>query len=213
MELHAERKLAVRTRRTQEERRATSRAVLIDSAIRHLRERGLSATNMAEIAADANLTRGAIQHHFANRADLIFAVVSELDGRLAAAFDGFTLPNDMGAVDRVAALFDLIATLTLSADSVAVYDLWTAGRSDPELRGRMVELQRPLTERFRALWRRTLDGHVPPHLIELCIGMVLTMSQGASMALLFGQEPEATGATLRSTRAMLLEFMGRSMTA
>jgi AcrR family transcriptional regulator len=196
-----------RIRRSQEERSATSRAGLLDSAIRLMRERGIAATSMSEIAADANLTRGAIQHHFSSREELILAAVRELDDRLSQAFERYSVPDGVRGIDRVAALFDQVTALTVSPDAIAVYDLLSASRGDPALKDRTLELQRPLTQQFREFWRRNLDGHIPAPLIETSLEITLMMSEGAAMAQLLSQTSDTIGRTMADTRTMLLEFV------
>lgn len=195
-------------RRSQEERSSNSRASLIDSAIRHMRERGIAATSMTEIAADANLTRGAIQHHFSSRTELILAAVRELDDRLSQAFDGYSVPVGVYGLDRVAAVYDHVVALTASADAVAVYDLLGASRGDPVLKHKTVELQRPLTEKFRQFWRRNLDGHIPREVVEVSLDIALLMSQGVAMAQLLTQPPAVIDRTMAEFRVMLLESIG-----
>lgn len=196
-----------RIRRSQEERSATSRAGLLDSAIRLMRHRGIAATSMSEIAAEANLTRGAIQHHFSSREELILAAVRELDDRLSQAFEGYSVPDGIRGIDRVAALFDHVTALTVSPDAIAVYDLLSASRGDPALKDRTLELQRPLTQQFREFWRRNLDGHIPAPLIETSLEITLMMSEGAAMAQLLSQTSDAISQTMADTRIMLLEYV------
>jgi AcrR family transcriptional regulator len=207
MMMHAPQSKAPRSRRSQEERSAASRARLIESAIRCMRERGLAATNLIEIAASANLTRGAIQHHFNSRAELILAAVRELDERISRSFDEHSVPAGITGVERVATLFDDVVALTASEDTVAVFDLWSASRGDPELKTRVLELQRPLTDQFRELWRRNLEGHLSSTLIDASFGIVLMMTQGIAMAQLLKQPPDIVDQMVVDTREMLLEHI------
>ncbi|MEJ7935043.1 TetR/AcrR family transcriptional regulator [Sphingobium sp. AN558] len=198
---------AAKPRRSQEERSAASRASLLESAIRHMRERGLAATNMTVIASEANLTRGAIQHHFSNRAELLLAVIGELDARISRAMDDYVLDADVTGLDRLIKVLDKVIALTSSDDNVAVYDLWSASRSDAALGAETLELQRQLTEQFRGFWRGNLEGHIPEDLIDASFDVTLTMSQGAAVAQLLNQSSETVDRMLAATKAMLLEFV------
>jgi AcrR family transcriptional regulator len=71
-------------RRTQAERRAATRAALLTAARELFAERGYAATGRDDIAARAGVTRGALYHHFANKAEAFEAVVDELDAELLA---------------------------------------------------------------------------------------------------------------------------------
>ncbi len=57
------------------ERIAATRAALLDAAHGLFVERGYAATSTPEISAAAGLTRGALYHHWADKADLLRAVL------------------------------------------------------------------------------------------------------------------------------------------
>jgi AcrR family transcriptional regulator len=70
-------------RRTQAERRAESRARLIDAAIELLGTRGYAGTSLAEIGALAGLSRGLVNHHFGTKEACMEAVVVTIRNRVA----------------------------------------------------------------------------------------------------------------------------------
>ena len=85
---------ALRARRSQADRRAETRAALLESAARRLARYGYGDLNLAEVAREAGYTRGALYHLFADKEDLALAVVSwvgqtweEQVGSLAASHD------------------------------------------------------------------------------------------------------------------------------
>jgi AcrR family transcriptional regulator len=61
--------------RTQQERRAATRSALLASAVSAVLETGASAS-VATIAREAGVSKGALQHHFDSKNDLLVAVVS-----------------------------------------------------------------------------------------------------------------------------------------
>jgi len=65
-----------RPRRSQAERRAETRAALLEAAARGLSRNGYSDLNLAEVAAEAGYTRGALYHLFEDKEDLALAVVA-----------------------------------------------------------------------------------------------------------------------------------------
>jgi AcrR family transcriptional regulator len=69
-------------RRTQAERRATTRRALLDAARSLFAERGYHGTAAEEIVQRAGLTRGALYHHFEDKKDLFRAVVDEIEGEI-----------------------------------------------------------------------------------------------------------------------------------
>ena len=65
-------------RRTQADRRAHTRAALLDAAARGLSRDGYRGLNLAAVAAEAGYTRGALYHLFANKEALALAVVGRV---------------------------------------------------------------------------------------------------------------------------------------
>lgn len=63
------------TRRTQAQRRATSRSALLEAAARGLSRCGYSNLVLQDVAAEAGYTRGALYHQFAGKEELALAVV------------------------------------------------------------------------------------------------------------------------------------------
>lgn len=74
-------------RKTQEERRETTRRALITAARRQFAENGYAVTNTPAIAAAAGVTRGALYHHFADKQALFEAVVEEEHALLSLAIN------------------------------------------------------------------------------------------------------------------------------
>ena len=73
---------APQPRETQAARSARTRGALLDAARRLFAEKGFAATGREEIAGQAGVTRGALYHHFASKAELAAAVVDQLEGEL-----------------------------------------------------------------------------------------------------------------------------------
>ena len=62
-------------RPTQAERRARTRAALLESAARNLSRYGYGNLVLEQVASDAGYTRGALYHQFADKEDLTLAVI------------------------------------------------------------------------------------------------------------------------------------------
>jgi TetR/AcrR family transcriptional regulator, acrAB operon repressor len=78
-------------RRTKEEAQETREQVL-DAAEQVFRERGVGHASLAEVADAAGVTRGAIYHHFASKAELFEAMLARAEMPLDAAFDTPQVP-------------------------------------------------------------------------------------------------------------------------
>lgn len=113
------------TRRTQAERSASTRALLISAAIASLNERGWAATTSVEVCARAGVTRGAFVHHFESLPDLLAAALRSIydDAPVPAG------PPPATLAEAIDATWDAIANRHFKA----VIEAWLAMTNDPEL--------------------------------------------------------------------------------
>jgi AcrR family transcriptional regulator len=72
-----------RARRTQSERTAQTRAALISTARRLFGAEGFADVGAERIAREAGMTRGALYHQFADKADLFAAVLDQVEAEIA----------------------------------------------------------------------------------------------------------------------------------
>ena len=141
------------TTRTQAERSATTRQALLDATIRCLVEEGYANTTTARVAELAGVSRGAHLHHFQTRSALVAAAVEHLRVRraeeLMAAADA--LPS---GPERVTQALDLLWRSYTSPLFQGALDLWSAGRTDAELRSHLVKIEREFDRQTMQLARR-----------------------------------------------------------
>ncbi|MFF5991794.1 TetR/AcrR family transcriptional regulator [Prauserella flavalba] len=127
-------------REPRQERSRTTRRRLIDAAVECLAELGWHGTTMSVVAERAGVSRGAAQHHFPTREDLVVAAVGylgdeqieELRERAAALPAG---PSRALPVARM--LLDLYTGEKFRA----ALHLWVAASTDAALRAVLVPLQ------------------------------------------------------------------------
>lgn len=81
-------------RRSNRQRTAETRAALIEAARSLFVEKGYAETGTPEIVTAANVTRGALYHHFADKADLFKAVVEQEARRVAAQIEMESIDAD-----------------------------------------------------------------------------------------------------------------------
>lgn len=88
------------TRSRRPEQTADTRQVLLAAARRRFAEQGYAATGTEEIVADARVTRGALYHHFRDKADLFRTVMEQVATEVAEQLvagelaRGAELPSD-----------------------------------------------------------------------------------------------------------------------
>ena len=176
--------------RTQAQRREQTRTALLDATIDSLVEVGYARTSVQEICARAGVSKGAVQHHFTAKAELMAAAVehltTKLRRRLAASLD--ELPGCGTGGTGVAAAIDLLWAGYSGTLSTAVTELWVAARTDPELRAAI----RPVD---RALGRATLEhvtqvaGELPPERAEMLFWLTVNLTRGLALDAELGGDP------------------------
>src|SRR4051812_19283772 len=141
---------AAEPRRVQE-RSLAPKAALLDAAIDSLVERGYAATTTIETARRAGVSRGAQQHHFPTKAELVATAVEHLFDRRRAEFIEALDAVDPGA-DRLDTGLDLLWSMFQGPAFVAWTELWVAARTDPELRDTVVAVERRFTAETRTMF-------------------------------------------------------------
>lgn len=170
---------AGRGHRTQAQRREQTRTALLDATIDCLVELGYPRTSMQEICARAGVSKGAFQHHFAAKTELMAAAVEHLTTRLKQQ----RVPEVEGLPPgpaRVAAAIDLLWESYSGTLATAAMELWIAARTDPDLRAAI----RPVD---RALGRSTLEqvaalsGEVPRDKVETLYWLTVNLTRGLAL--------------------------------
>ena len=133
------------TRRTQGERTAQTRAALIAAARRLFGAEGFAEVGAERITREAGMTRGALYHQFAHKADLFAAVLDQVEAEIAERVAGAVAGYDPA---------DTTGMLLAGADA------WLDASSEPDLQ-RIVLLDGPSVlgwDRWREICLRHTVG-------------------------------------------------------
>jgi AcrR family transcriptional regulator len=131
-----------RTRRTQAERRAATRAALLDAVIDCLAEEGYAKTTTRRIAERAGVTPGALQHHFATKAELLGQARRHLGTKIAQEMLGGGSADIPSIQARAEYLLDYWWGLLKGPGFQALVELWVAARTDIALRETLIDAER-----------------------------------------------------------------------
>lgn len=172
---------ADKQRRTQEERSTETRARLIDATLDLLVERGYALATTSEIAGRAGVTRGALNHHFSGKDDLIVQSVSHL------------LHSWIGEIRQVAELVKA-GSLSLSDFVDRMWELFsgklflvtlehvTAARHNPYLREQLVSVTREFHTALDGTWQDFFDGTgLQKPEVEAAFNATLCLMRGMSL--------------------------------
>jgi AcrR family transcriptional regulator len=125
-------------RRSQTERREATRRQLLDAAIDILFEKGFNSATLVAVAKRAGVTRGAVQHHFGNKDDLVVAVIDEISTRLPVDI-GAEVSLERSVAERVQAITDHYWRVINSRTFVAAMKIQLATVDDPPVHARIRE--------------------------------------------------------------------------
>lgn len=198
-------------RRTQEVRSKEARTKLIGAAIALICEKGFARTTMAEIASVAGLTRGAIQHHFRGREELLAAILLEVEERVIESFSAASPTPDIPLEKRIDILIDNLGEVCRSNAYLAAIDITCCSRSDPALRDALRQSVRRSADHFRLLWQRTFGTEISEDTISECRRVVVAVSRGLVMSRFFSSEPQrvppSLDMTLVTVKALIRDYM------
>lgn len=148
-----------RKRRTQEQRSAETRALLLEVTIDCLAELGYARTTAQVIADRAGLSRGAQLHHFGTRTHLLTAAMEYLFERGNRQFRALLAEMPRNE-DPVSYSFDVLWKVMSGPVGHAYLELVFAARTDPELHRAMVAANRRNDEQVDRTFREFLQGKV-----------------------------------------------------
>lgn len=158
-----------------------TRQRLLEATIDCLAENGWAATTVGVVAARAGVSRGATQHHFPTREDLITAALEYMfDARMQSAREE-AVEFPVGEGRTVAVVERLVEYYTGNLFKAAL-QVWTAAASDPALRERVL----PLEDRFgrtahrMAIDQLGVDGTDPG--VRAAVQATLDLARGLGLA-------------------------------
>ena len=184
---------------------AQSRTRILDAARLCFVDRGYDQTTMKDIAAAAEMTAGALYHHFASKQELFAAVFRRHQGEAISALEG-AVAGGGGFVAQLSAALDVMADIHSSDrglagfTSVATIEL----QRHPELRAVVGKDSRALYRFFAQLLAASGEQMAAKDL-EGLVEMVVAMFTGFSM---FGAGPRAAAAQRAAIEAFKRALAG-----
>ncbi|HLL25498.1 MAG TPA: helix-turn-helix domain-containing protein [Kofleriaceae bacterium] len=173
---------ALRAPRTQQQRRDETRRALLDAAVESLIEVGFARTTTLEVQRRADVSRGALLHHFPSKAELLVAAVAHLAEMRARELKQLSavLPEGRARTDAVLSL--LWQCFSGTFFQVAM-ELRTAARTDPELRPVLASAEKVLRDGIIAQARTLFGKDVADHPgLERALDLTLQLMIGAAMS-------------------------------
>lgn len=196
-------------RRTQQERRETTRAQLVDAAIQCLYELGFTGTTLAAVASRAKVTIGAVQHHFRTRNDLFATVMRDMAERLMAN-GSEPGPGGKSVLDRVQIACDQYWEIVSGRDYRAAMAILLGTARDRTVSAKinsvMAAAQANLDKRWMQLFA---DQGIPSSRISTVRHVALATLRGLALR----QLQSGTADGWRREREVLVKMLHFALTA
>ncbi|MEU6701760.1 helix-turn-helix domain-containing protein [Pseudonocardia sp. NPDC046786] len=171
-----------RPRRSNAERRATTRSAVLDATVTAIVRHGYRGATSERIAQISGLTRGAQKHHWATKAEMMAEALLHLHDRLLASAVGeLEQASDSGLRATIEALWRSFQSDLFTAAT----ELHLAARIDDELRPLLIATEREIGRRIRSITTAALDDgtvsaqrldEVGDHVVNVMRGMAFQSS-------------------------------------
>lgn len=170
-----------RTRRTQAERTARTRHLLLEATVESLVEVGYAGTSTTEVARRAGVSRGAQTHHFPTKSDLVVAAIEHVfadrEQAFRTAFD--TLPDDRRTLESA---LDILWEIIHGPTYSAILELIVAARTEPDLAPVVREVAARFETAVRAHLAELFPDVLSSGLADDLLGFVFALLQGAAIS-------------------------------
>ncbi len=193
-------------RRTQAERSAETRRILLETTIRCLHTRGYAATTTLLVAEEAGLSRGAMLHQFPTRVDLMMFVVQSVFDDEVAVYDA-RLSAIADPKARMSAFPEIVWEVLSRPSGVAVLEILQGSRSDPALAERLAPLQAQIEQNALTLLQRWFgeSGGASKTAMRLVVWAV----RGLSIAQVLAPDPEEIEKSVQLLRRLFEVYAER----
>ncbi|MFH8618936.1 TetR/AcrR family transcriptional regulator [Streptomyces sp. NPDC017979] len=174
-------------RRTQRQRREETRQRLLDATVECLVEYGFAGTTTQRVQERAGISRGALLHHYASKADLLAAATHHVAEARLAALRAHLEPAETD--DRGRGLALLRGAMS-GPHFLAGLELWLAARTDPLLRGALLPAEREVGAAQREVLAQVFGPDVTARAdFPLLCESLLVLHRGLALTSVLRDEP------------------------
>ena len=181
-------------RQPQQERSRLTRQRLLEATIDCLAEHGWSGTTVAVVAERAGVSRGAAQHHFRTREELVTAAVRQVASLRGEEIRAADLPSGRQRTEEV---LDLLARHFTSPIFTAALHLWVAASTDEALREIVAPLEAQVGRQAHRFTVELLGADESKPGVREAIQATLDLLRGLGLANLLSDDSARRNRLLR----------------
>lgn len=168
-------------RRTQAERRATTRSALLEAALASLGEDGYANFTTRRVSERAGVSQGTQQHYFASKAEFAVEAMRYAVQEIATEIRQRIDLRDFLKPDAQERLLDEIWRIHQGRAFKAGLELWIAARTDEDLRKAVRKLERELSRMIGDAAREAVDDEQPDPVVFELLDLALATVRGHAM--------------------------------
>lgn len=190
------------------ERRAATRAKILEATVRCLAEFGYAATSTPQVARLGQVSRGSLLHQFPTKVDLILAV-AEYAAKAQGMAISSRLADQPPGRERFLHVIDATWAALQEPESVALLEIMIATRNDPELAQRYPDFAQQLEAGLEFGRRRMAAELGVPESEEMRLfaRMTLATLRGLAVETLFAGGPaQGIGEVVRMLKTVRTRF-------
>jgi len=196
----------MRKHEPQQDRSRATRERLLEAALESLAEVGWHGTTVVAVAARAGVSRGAAQHHFTTRDDLVRATLDRV-------FDDFAenlrrRAGDQLGQDRMLAGIESLADAWTGTAGRASMQVWSAAATDPGLRELALPFEHRMSKDLFEVAVELLGADAAQPQVRDQVRLTLHMLRGRGLGLLVRPELQRHRAELAQWAAVLAAMPG-----
>lgn len=176
-------------RTPQQQRSRETRKKILQSAVTCLAQYGWQASTVSTVAKHVGTSRGAVQHHFPTREDLMIAAIEFVfEQRVGLAFG----PDTVVPEGRTRESFLIERLIHQSASELfkAALQVWIAAASEPALRERVVKLQSQFSRRTFNAAAEFLGADLDDEPTRRILQTLMDLARGLGLADLLTDDTE-----------------------
>lgn len=190
----------------QQDRSRATRERLLDACVDSLAEVGWHGTTVVAVAARAGVSRGAAQHHFATRGELVGAAMERVGEGVVEGLRADTA--DVPREQRVLRTLEVITDLWDDRIGRAAMQLWVAASTDPTLRELVLPLERRLSADLETLLLDQLQVDRATPEVAQTLRLTLDVTRGIGLGTLVRRDLATRRADLAQWAAVLSSMPG-----
>ena len=166
---------------------------------------GYQSATVELVATRAGVSRGAVQHHFGSRNDLLAAVVDDL-GQALSFLE--LIPRELPIGERLDVAIDHDWKIFRSPLFVTVTQIWLAEQGNAQLFPLIRRLVSRVERQLDSRWIETFaDVNIPPQQISTIRHVVLSSLRGLALRNLYRGDRAAWTNEIAMLKAMALQML------